>query len=321
MTRLQRFVRRALRPGAAAALLLLHQTPAAAQPWVPPAGIGSVTVSVQQIDNTGHRLTDGSKVDGSSISTSIYIDADYAVTDRLVIGGGIPYVATKWTNAGPPPPFIPFLPVDQCHCWHMGWQDVAVSARYNAINARGFALTPSVALGVPSHDYDFRGEAVIGRDLKEARLGVDVGQRLDAISPKLSVEGRYTYAFVERVLDVPNNRSNAAATGAYQFTRKFGVRGNVLWQHTHGGLRLGGGALVPPGDVDTPEKLFQHDRLLRDDNVRAGGGASYSLPSVDLFVSYLEYLSGSDTHLGRAFTAGVSWPFEIHRQPGPPPGR
>ena len=44
-----------------------------------------------------------------------------------------------------------------------------------------------------------RGEAVVGRNLREVRIAVDAGQRLDAISPKLSVQGRYSYAFVERV--------------------------------------------------------------------------------------------------------------------------
>jgi hypothetical protein len=289
-------------------------TPASAQPWLPPAGVGSITIGVQHITNTGHLLTDGSRVDGSSLSVSLFIDADYAITDRLVVSAGLPYVGTKWTNAAPPPPFVPFLPVDQCHCWHAGVQDFVLSGRYNVVNVRGFALTPSIAVGVPSHDYNYRGEAVIGRHLNEMRFGVDVGQRLDQISPKLAVQGRYSYAVVERVLDIPNNRSNAALEGTYQFTRKFGANAHVSWQRTHGGLRFGGmGSLPPPGDVDTPEKLFQHDRLLRDDNFRAGGGASYSLPKFDLFASYLAYVSGTDSHLGRAITAGVSWPFEISR--------
>jgi hypothetical protein len=271
-------------------------------------------VGVQRIDNTGHLLTDGSAAGGLSLSVSFFVDADYAVTDRLSISASLPYVGAKWTDPAPPPPFVPFGPVDQCHCWHAGLQDLGFSARYNTINQRGFALTPSISLGVPSHDYNFRGEAVIGRNLKEARLAVDLGQRLDRISPKLSVQGRYSYAIVERVLDIPNNRSNVTLEGAFQLTRKFGARGFTTWQRTHGGLRFGGmGALAPPGEVDTPEKLSQHDRLLRDNNFRAGGGASYSLPKVDLFASYLAYVSGTDSHLGRAFTAGISWPFELGR--------
>ena len=31
---------------------------------------------------------------------------------------------------------------------------------------------------------------------------------------------------------------------------------------------------------------------------------------LDVFVSYIAYVSGTDTHAGRVVTAGVSWPFE-----------
>ena len=292
---------------------------ASAQAWVPPAGAGSVSLSVQTIRNTGHLLTDGSLLDdGKSVDASVYVDADYAVTDRFSVAVGIPYVFAKYIGPGPTP-FAP-QPVDVCRCWQSGWQDVSFIARYNVVNTRGFALTPSVAVGAPSHDYNYRGEAALGRDLKELRLAVDVGRRLDAISPKLSVQARYAYAIVEQVLDIPNNRSNASVEGAFQLTRRLSARGSLLWQHTHGGLQLGvppplaaPGDLLAPGEVNTPEREAQHDRLLRDNNWHVSGGVAYSLPQIDLFVSYVEYVKGTDAHAGRAFTAGVSWPFEISR--------
>jgi hypothetical protein len=40
------------------------------------------------------------------------------------------------------------------------------------------------------------------------------------------------------------------------------------------------------------------------------GGVTVSLPRVDVFASYVGYVSGTDTHQGRAINAGVSWPFE-----------
>lgn len=292
----------------------LPTAPALAQAWVPPAGVGSVNFVYQRIDNTGHRLTDGSLVkNGKSLDVGIGIEAEYALTDRLSVSAGLPYVFAKYVDPEPPPPFLPFLPVDHCRCWHSGWQDFGFTARYNVVGGV-FALTPSVSVGVPSHDYDFRGEAVVGRALTEARIAVDAGQRLDAISPRLSVLGRYSYAFVERVLDVPNNRSNATVESAFLLTTRLSVRGLLSWQHTHGGLRIGSpppSDLLPPGDVNTPERLDQHDRLLRDNNWRVGGAASYSLSRADVFASYIEYVRGTDTHAGRALTVGVSWPFEL----------
>jgi hypothetical protein len=90
-----------------------------------------------------------------------------------------------------------------------------------------------------------------------------------------------------------------------------------MWQRVHGGLRLGSPeSMVPfdvPGEANTPERMFHHDRLLRDNNFRIGGSVAYSLEKMDVFVSYIQLLRGTDSHGGRAITAGVSWPFEFGR--------
>ena len=307
-------------------------TPAWAQAWVPPAGLGSVTIAVQRLNNTGHIDTDGVFLRiGRSVNTRIDIEADYALTDRFSLSAGLPLVFAKYTDPVPygppgvavgdvPAGSIPFPPRDECRCWQSGWQDFGFTARYNVING-AFALTPSVSVGVPSHDYEYRGEAVVGQRLKELRLRVDAGQRLDVISPRLSVQGSYSYALVERVLDdVPNNRSNAKVEAGFVITRRLAARGLLLWQHVHGGLRFGGSdssALPFPGDVNTPERMFEHDRLLRDNNLRLGASIAYSLAQLDVFASYVEFVRGTDSHAGRALTADISWPFELGRRQAP----
>ena len=109
---------------------------------------------------------------------------------------GVALCLCEVTARNLPPPPIPVLSWDACHCWQSGFQDFGFSARYNVFNG-GFALTPSVSVGTPSHNYEFRGEAVVGRNLKELQFAVDVGRRLDAISENLSVQGRYSYATCE----------------------------------------------------------------------------------------------------------------------------
>lgn len=299
--------------------------PASAQAWVAPPGVGSVTVAVQALDNTGHTDTDGVFLQiGRSVNTRIDVEADYAITERLSVTAGLPFVFAKYTDTVPygppgvsvgdvPAGQIPFPPRDECRCWQSAWQDFGFTARYNLLNG-AFALTPSVSVGVPSHAYEFRGEAVVGQRLKELRFAIDAGQQLEAISPKLYVQGRYSYALVQRVLDVPNNRSNAAIETGFLITRRFAARALLSWQRVHGGLRFGGSdssALPFPGDVNTPERMHEHDRLLRDNNVRWGGGITYSLPQVDVFASYIGFVKGTDSHAVRAFTAGLSWPFEL----------
>jgi hypothetical protein len=289
---------------------------ASAQAWVPPAGSGSVTLAGQAIDNTGHILTDGSTIPfGKSRSAAVYLAVDYAITDRFSVAAGVPFVFAKYLGPrmDPEPPMV--REVDRCYCWQKGLQDITVTARFSLLNG-ATAVTPSISIGAPSHDYNYVGEAVVGRRLKEVRLAIDAGRRLDAISARLAVQGRYSYAFVERVLDVPNNRSNASVELLFRLTDTVSVQAMAARQITHGGLRAGvlppGPTGVPWGEITTPELFAQHDRLLRDNNWRAGTGMTYRFPRADVFVSYIEFVSGTDTHAGRAFTAGVTLPF---RQP------
>ena len=154
----------------------------------------------------------------------------------------------------------------------------------------------------------------MGRNLKEVRIEIGAGQRLDRVLRNLSVQGRYSYAFVERAIDIPNNRSNATVEGAFLLTRKLSTRGLVSWQRTHGGLRFGSptsATLRFPGEVNTPERLAQHDRLMRDNYWHVGAGVSYSFSRMDVFASYIAFVGGTDTHAGGALTAGISWPFEL----------
>jgi hypothetical protein len=143
----------------------------------------------------------------------------------------------------------------------------------------------------------------------------------DVGRPRLSLQGRYSYAFVEQVLDdVPIDRSNLALEGEFVLTRRLAARGVLTWQRVHRGLRLGSASEDPfgfPGEINTPERMFEHDRLLRDNNFRVGGSVGYSLEKMDVFFSYFQLLQGNDSHGGRAITLGVSWPFEIRRQPAP----
>lgn len=301
----------------AAALFLTAATDAGAQAWVLPRGEGTVTFTYQGIDNTGHRRTNGFLVPhGWSRDMSLYVEAEYAVTNRFSVAAGLPYIFAKYTDPNPPANPIPFLPQDQCRCWQSGWQDSGITARYNIIGGgtAKFALTPSVSFGAPTHDYDFRGEAVLGRNLREERIGVDAARRLDAISSNLVFEGGYSYAFVEKVMGISTNRSNAHLESNYFIWRKLLVRGQVFWQRTHGGLRFGSrtSADLPfPGEVNTPELLYQHDRLLRDNYWHAGGGLGYSFPGVDVFATYVAFVGGTDTHAGHALTISLVVPFRL----------
>jgi hypothetical protein len=300
--------------GLAVLTLLTSTNLGRAQGWVLPVGEGSLSFTYQTLDNTGHRVTNGHTLPiATSFDMSLYFEAEYAFTNRLSLIAGLPYVFAKYTDSNPPPSPIPYLPVDQCHCWQSGWQDFGVTARYNLANG-AFGMTPFVSLGVPSQNYNFRGESALGDHLREVRIGVDAGRKMRAMSRDLAVQGSYSYAFVEKVLGISMNRSNARGQVSYRVKRGLSVLGQFYWQRTLGGLRLGSlppADLVFPGEVTTPDLLYQHDRLLRDNYWRAGGGLNYSLRQVDLFAAYAAFVVGTDTHAGRAVTIGFSVPFRL----------
>jgi hypothetical protein len=100
-----------------AALLVTasNDAKAKAQAWVLPRGDGAISFTYQRIDNTGHRRTSGLLVQrGRSLDMSLYAEAEYALTNRLSATAGLPFVFSKYTDANPPPPQIPFLPNDMC---------------------------------------------------------------------------------------------------------------------------------------------------------------------------------------------------------------
>jgi hypothetical protein len=303
----------------AAWLLVTAANEVKAQAWVLPSGEGNIGFTYQTIDNTGHRRTNGFLAPrGRSLDMSLYLEAEYAFTDRFSVTAGIPYVFAKYTDANGPAPPIPFLSEDQCRCWQTGWQDFGITARYNLAGGESgaFALTPSLSLGVPSSDYNFRGEAALGRNLREARIGIDAARRLDVISRSLLIGGSYSYALVEKVMNISTNRSNARVEASYLIKRKLLVRGQVLWQRTHGGLRFGSPTstdLPFPGEVNTPELLYEHDRIMRDDYWHAGGGLAYSFPKFDVFATYIAFVGGTDTHAGGALTISFAVPFRLSR--------
>src|SRR6266542_5771470 len=93
-----------------AALWVIAANQARAQAWVLPRGEGNISFTYQRIDNSGHRRTNGFLVPrGRSLDMSLYLEAEYAFSNRLSISAGLPYVFAKYTDPNPPLSPIPFL--------------------------------------------------------------------------------------------------------------------------------------------------------------------------------------------------------------------
>ncbi len=286
-------------------------SPVASQAFGLPEGVGAVTLAGQYVDNTGHRNTDGRLVErGESVTSSAFLEVDYGVTSRLSASIGLPYVFARYTGALPS---FSRLPVDECRCWHSGIQDLTVAARYRFGNET-WALTPMLRYSRPSHDYAFQGEAVVGRNLDELQVGLGAGLRLGRMLPQASLQANYAYSIVEKAVDdVSVNRSNGSLEVGYAIRRLVFLRASGLWQRTHGGLRAGSVSGIPfglPGELNTPERFAQRDRLGRVNYFHLGGGLAYTAGPVDVFAGITRFMSGTDTHDGQAYNLGATWYFD-----------
>jgi len=295
--------------------IVASSRPAAAQAWAPRARQGEVTFVAQTIDHLG-RVFKNVRFDCcETTNVALVVDTTYGLTNRWSISAGLPYVFAKfWARdhpeSPPPPPWLTLSPVDECRCRHSSFQDVSFGAHYNLARVRrSFSLMTSVTTGVPSHAYQYVGEAVVGFALKELSLSADASQQLNALLPGLSIDGRYAYTFVERALDIRHDRSNFGLDAGYALPR--GLAGHLIlsWQRTHGGVRIAEIKDHPAA----PALYTEFHRLLRDDYFHAGAGASYNWREWDLSFSFQKTISGDNTHDVHVYTVEAGRSFRVRR--------
>jgi len=213
--------------------------------------------------------------------------------------------------------------------YHSGFTDLRLDFRYN-LWSEPATITPFVSAIIPTRDYPTFAHAAPSSGLEQYLVGVAVGRRLDPILEAGFAQLRYSYAFVEKVLDVSHDRSNVDLEVGYFLTPSLGISVLGSYQKTHGGLDLP----VPgtPAGVafrQTPYYVH-HDQLARSDYLNLGGIVTYALTgTVDVFASYQSTVWGRNIHPvqpGLAF--GLSWGFSPKRlirslakrsSPGEPP--
>ena len=257
------------------------------------------------INNTGHRLTDGTLLPrGNSVTSSALVEVEYGVTERFAATASLPYVFARYTGGLPS---FSRLPLDECRCWHSSFQDISLAGRYR-FGDDFWAITPQVRYARPSHSYPFEGEAVVGPNLQQLHLGVTGAWRLAPVVPKASLQAGYDYGIVEKPLaNVPLNRSSAFFDAGYAITRSLFVHGGGLYQKVHGGV-------TSLSLFSGPAEVFvQRDRVLKTRYFHLASGVSYSTGAADLFFSVEKYVWGRDTHNGIAYTVGSTWYFDFSK--------
>ena len=214
-----------------------------------------------------------------SIDTHVMnFELQYALTDRLTVIAGIPYVRKRYNNGplphdplllDPPRPYIENVDLGD---WNSDFQDFNIGAKYQ-IREGAFSVAPFVNLGIPSNEYPFYGNAAIGQQLTRLQVGSSLMWYPGLSNAYFSAD--ISYVFVEKTLGVSVNYWNIRAEAGYQF-------GARMTGRLFGLLKKGSGLSVPddfPGFPDqlTDELWYQHDRMLKHNYMNIGIGFDWVL--------------------------------------------
>ena len=295
---------------------------ASAQAWLAEKGETTVSMTFQNIAVKDHYFTTERFDFGAIESNSLLVEASYAVSRRLAIDFGLPYVSSKYDGAYPHDPGVvgksePSIDVGG---YHGTVQDLRFTVQYNLMSGR-VAVTPFVGTIVPTHDYTVYAHTAVGRRLRELAVGTSVGKVLDEVVPGAFVQARYSYSFVQKLLDISHDRSNLDLEVGYFINPTLRLFALGSAQLTHGGVDFTFDSIIAPdghvlsqasesGEVlFGPEYEYNHDRIDRQNYLNVGGGAAVSLTdSIDLFGSFVKMVAVRNGHaVNRGITLGVSW--------------
>jgi len=272
------------------------------QAWLPPKGGGAVSLTLGDYAFDGHFDAHGRQDPfGGTQARSLWAEGIFALTGGLALSAGLPFVTTKLTGSFPEG--VPLGPLDDGD-YHGDFQDFRLELAYNVLQG-DLGLTPFVGLGVPSHEYEYVGEAVPGKGLREVIVGAAAGRSLSPFLPRAYVHVRYAYAFGETVdEDVGKlDRSNLDTELGCEVAPRLLVRVLARWQVTHGGLDL--------EDMRRHPDFFRtHDRAARTDYFNLGAGAAFAVgPSWDVYAIFLKTLAGENAHQSRSLSFGATYYF------------
>ena len=167
-------------------------------------------------------------------STTYAFLASYGLTDRIMLSGSLPYVETKYW--GPPSHGgAPGFNADDGDT-HGFLTDLRVNIHYQLLE-EPVALAPFIGYVIPTNNnYFTKGHAAQGRGLEELLVGFGLGKNLDPWIPRTYAQMKYTYAFVEKVVDMKHDRDNLSLEIGTFITPRWNVAAYGWWQWAHGGI-------------------------------------------------------------------------------------
>ena len=268
------------------------------QAWLSPKGEGTASVLYQYGFDRLHVFADGRTKDrGHTFLNSVLLDADFSLTDRLAVRISLPYISGKYLGRnghtlvrGRPETAVAL----DNGSFHGSLQDFRFDVRYS-LSQGALKVVPFVQAIVPSHQYPTLGHAAIGVDVREYRVGVNLGRRLDPILPKAFVQGRYAFGFSQEVANIAPKRSHAEFQAGYFLTSRLSLQGAAVLTYSHNGIDHDYN-LFP--DNLTDEQWLNHDRISRAKLLDLGANIGFSFNrSTNIVVGVGHSVWGANTHM------------------------
>ena len=278
-----------------------------AQAWVGDKGSLDVDFSYQYVPSSTVVSTPDLEIPNRPTRNHVMaLGASYVPIEKLELGIALPLAMVKYS--GMDDHFPPGAWDDGKT--HTTLTDLRFGARYQLLE-EPLAITPHIAASIPVMDYEVIGFATGGRGLKQLHFGLAVGRTLDPVLPNLYFNVGYEFSIGERYDEnaetekIAQRRSDIDAQIGYLFLDgKLNIHLGMNWRLQHGGIAFE--EFAEPG---FPLELsMNHDPVLDEDFIFAGGGASYAITE-KLTVSAITrfFLRGYNTRNQSLYGIGLSW--------------
>jgi hypothetical protein len=267
---------------------------------------GSLDLSLDYNYSTSSKVL-GNKMDFSPDGVTTHqfmIGAEYTIIDKLALDVGVPILMLKYKNPGMFP--HPMAKYDDGK-FHTTLTDLAAGLRY-AIVQDPVAIAPRIGVSVPLADYGTIGNAVAGRHLFAAHLGISIGKVFAN-----TFYGQLSYDFAlsakdDRTAETKKYGQNystvSVVLGDKLLDGKLDINLGLNYHKTHGGIDLEN-AFAPGAP---PDLALYHDAILAEDILLVGGGLGYDITD-KLSVAFAARIFASGQNTTNASVFGLSLTF------------
>jgi hypothetical protein len=284
--------------------LTLVSRPAHAQAWV--GAKGSLDLSLdynyaqsdQVIEDSGKTFPDA-----GTTYHQMTLSAEWVPLRHLAVDASLPLLAINYTGNKTMYVHAGGGSYDDGNT-HWTLTDMRIGAHYQLVE-HPFALSPIIAVSFPVEKYETVGNAVAGRHLVAAHLGVAIGKRLG----DFYAHAMYQFSLVQTYDRTPEtdkigqNTSDASLTLGYLLFHDrldVSIGGNL--HLTHGGIDFSMFGSLPADD------MLYHDPLLHENIALVGGGVAYQITqALAASLAARIFVWGINTQNASVVALGLTW--------------